>query len=358
MYLKSLYLHNFRLYAEAYFEFSPHINVICGENGAGKTSLLEAISLLGLGHSFRTHHTAHLIRHAESHFYLEAHFVKYGIEHQLKICYSPREKKILLNNTRCPSASSLYGIMLNVVLSPADLDLIGGSPQGRRHFLDAHLSQINPLYLHHLVRYSRAMRQRNHLLKSKVLLSIESWEHEMAFSATYLLKQRRLLIDALQVYARELYGQISQGAALLTLALKPSGKPPVCAEQIFPYYLEQYRKHRPREMIFAATLYGPHRDDLDLSLNSQEARLFASEGEKRSIVAALRFAEWLQLQQSTGEIPLMLIDEVSATLDQCRYNNLLAQFECFSQVFVTATDPPLFSALTKEKKEIFCKKPA
>lgn len=353
MYLKSLYLHNFRLYSEAYFEFSPHINIIHGDNGTGKTSLLEAISFLGQGYSFRTHHTAHLIRHGQPHFYLEANFVKWGIEHQLRICYGAREKKFMLNNTRYPSASSLYGSLLHVVLAPDDLELITGAPQGRRHFVDRHLCQINPLYLHHLLRYNRAMRQRNCLLKAKNLLSIESWEHEMAQSASYLQQQRISLLNDIQVYAKNLYSHISHREELLTLRLKCAGLPSDAAA-FFTFYLTQLRKNRSRELLLATTLQGPHRDDIDISIGNKDVRSFASEGEKRSVAAALRLAEWQQLQHSSDEKPLMLIDEVSATLDQKRYNRLLGEMESLSQVFVTAADRPVFTFAGKETKAILC----
>ena len=183
VYLKSLYLHNFRLYEEVYVEFSPGINWIYGRNASGKTTMLEAIHLLASGRSFRTNQLANLIRHDCPHFYLEAHFEKHGIAQKLRMVHSSKERKISINNTQCSSVSSLVGVLLSVVLSPDDLSLISGAPQERRQFLDAQLSQVDPLYLHHLSRYQRAMRQRNTLLKTKKIGSIEGWEYEMATSA-------------------------------------------------------------------------------------------------------------------------------------------------------------------------------
>lgn len=354
MYLKKLYLHNFRLYKEVQFEFSPHVNVIYGENGTGKTSLLEAISLLGIGRSFRTHHTSHLIKHELSHFYLEAEFIKYGISQHLRICYSNTEKKVWINNTLQGSASSLCGTLLNVVLSPLDIELIGGSPQGRRHFLDVHLSQTNPLYMHHLARYTRAMKQRNQLLKNKQLLSIESWEHEMATSAAFIVQQRILLVSKLEAHASVLYGRISNREHPISFSLKSCSKKPIAADELFSFYLEQYHKNRYKEMLQATTLYGPHRDDLQLHISGEEARSFASEGEKRSLVSALRLAEWYVLRDGGGVNPLMLIDEVSATLDSNRCTQLLSEVENLSQVFLTATSLEPFKGVTKEMREIKC----
>lgn len=351
MYLKSLYLHNFRVYREAHFEFSPHLNVICGANAIGKTSLLEAIHLLSTGRSFRTHQTAHLIRGGCPHFYLEALFIKHGIEQKLRISYSATDKKIFFNNTPCPSIASLYGILLSVVLSPIDLELINGPPQGRRSYLDSQLSQIDPLYFHHTMRYSRAMRQRNFLLKAKNFLSIETWEHEMAVSASYIVCKRRKLLDEMKDKIGTIYCWISGGAFPLTLSYKSGSKIPEDESFLRTYFLEQYSKNRHRESLFASTLIGPHRDDLVMAICGREARSFASEGEKRSSSAALRLAEWQQLKNSVGQEPLMLVDEVGASLDKHRYEKLISHFDGLSQVFVTATEkPPIFSS--KEAKVI------
>jgi DNA replication and repair protein RecF len=353
MYIKSLYLHNFRLYQEAYFEFSPHLNIICGPNAVGKSSLLEAIHFLGSGRSFRSPQTSHLIRASAAHFYLEAFFVKHGIEQKVRVSYSAAEKKIFFNNTPSSSLSSLYGLLLNVILSPTDLEIISGSPQGRRSFIDEQISQSDPLYLHHLMRYSKAMRQRNHLLKAKILTSIESWEHEMALSAAYILQKRRLLMDQITPPAQELHSWISEESTPLLLSLKASGKPPLDAELVKNSYLELYQKNRYREMAVASTLYGPHRDDMAIFIGDLEARSFASEGQKRSCAAALRLAEWQQLAVRCEEKPVMLIDELGANLDQKRYKKLLYHFENLSQIFVTATEPPPLEELQKEKKFIF-----
>lgn len=344
MLLRSLYLHNFRLYEEARFSFSEQHNCICGENAIGKTSLLEAIHYLITGRSFRTHQTANLIRHGAGYFYLEAHFVKHGIEQRLKVSYSKKERRIWLNNTPYPSSASIFGSLLGVVFSPDDLNLISGAPEERRQYLDTQLSQVDPLYLHHLSRYFRAMRQRNHLLKSQNLHTIESWEWEMATSASYLLHKRLQLIEQLQLQAQQIYSQIAaaEGSEKLQLSYRSGTKVFAIAETTHDfrdYYLAQFQKNRQRELLLATTLSGPHKDDLTFSLDGKEARYFASEGQKKSCAAALRLAEWHSLRAAAdGEAPLMLIDDIGVSLDEKRYARLLQQLEGFGQVFLTATE--------------------
>ncbi len=353
MYLKSLYLYNFRLYQEAVFDFCPHLNMICGPNAAGKTSLIEAICFLAAGHSFRSHQTAHLIRNGSSYFYLEAIFVKHGIEQRLKITHSHKERKIFINNTSYSTTSSLVGLLLTVVFSPADIDLIKGGPQGRRQYLDEQLAQADPLYHYHCNRYARAMRQRNCLLKAKNFNSIHSWEYEMAVSAAYLVQKRLELLEELQKHAKLFYEQIAEADEALSLAYRSaSGKISNDQSALRIHFLEQYEKNREREVFFASTLVGPHKDELTVSIGENEARYFASEGQMRSCAAALRLAEWKRLETFTGEKPLMLLDDISTSLDQKRTEHLFRLLDSLGQLFLTGTEEPICYPDNIERKMI------
>jgi len=352
VYLKSLYLHNFRLYEEDYVEFSPGINWIYGRNASGKTSMLEAIHLLASGRSFRTHQLTNLIRHDCPHFYLEALFEKHGIAQKLRMVHSSKERKISINNTQCSSVSSLMGVLLSVVLSPDDLSLISGAPQERRQFLDAQLSQVDPLYLHHLSRYQRAMRQRNTLLKTKKLSSIEGWEYEMATSAAYLLQKRLPLIQLLQSQSTPLHQAIANEQVMLSLDYRATGKIEGSPAQFRQQYMEQYKKNRDREIILASTLVGPHKDDMTIAIGGQEARYYASEGQQRSCATALRLAEWHLLSTSSEERPLMLIDDIGASMDSERCQRLFLQINELSQVFISSTQPIPDELRAKEHKVI------
>lgn len=338
MQLKSLYLHNFRLYEEAYFEFSPKINIIHGPNAIGKTSLVEAVYFLMTGRSFRTHQVANLIRAGESYFYLEACFEKHGVEQYLKISFKGKERKIFLNNTRYPSSSSLMGLLLGVIFSPSDIDLIKGAPQGRRQFMDDQLAQIDPLYLYHMNRYHRAMRQRNCLLKGKNVRTIHSWEHEMALSAAYILQKRLELIYELQPLSKKLYLSIAEERSQLSLSYRSTCKMIGNQSELIQSYLELYEKNRHREMSAACTLIGPHKDDLAICIGDQEARYFASEGQSRSCAAALRLAEWERLKAISGVMPLMLLDDISTSLDQKRSERLFMELADLGQTFITVTE--------------------
>lgn len=341
MYLTALYLHNFRSYEEARFDFSPKVNVVRGPNARGKTSLLEAIYFLMTGRSFRTSQTKDLIRHGADYFYLEATFVKHAVEQKLRIYYSPTEKRITHNSTACPSLGSLLGILQGVVIHPDDAAIVKGAPMARRHLLDIQLAQADPLYVHHLTRYDRAMRQRNHLLRAKNHATIDSWEYEMANSAAYIVQQRAQATESLRQQGQELYHKICGGTEALQLLYKANGAgdhPLKDLDLLKELYKSQYRRHRHREMDLGATLTGPHKDDLLIALGDNDARAFASEGQQRSCVVALRLAEWSRLDASSRELPLMLIDDLGISLDSMRRKHLIGHFANLEQVFVSTTD--------------------
>jgi DNA replication and repair protein RecF len=334
MHLKQLYLHNFRTYQEVQCEFGPRINVIAGPNAYGKTSLLEAIYFCVTGRSFRGAQVSELIRHNTGHFYLYVDFVKNGLDQFLRLGCGTAERKFFYNSTPLSATSQLLGLVQGVVASPDDVALVKGAPILRRQYLDLQLVQIDPFYVHHLGRYTRALKQRNCLLRAKQVLTIESWEHEMAQSAAYLTKQRFKAVDDLQDSLGKIHSKLTGGNERLAIEYKSSADFGGLEE----YFLSQYKKNRKRELDLGATLYGPHKDDLSISIDGKEARTYASEGQQRTCVLTLRCAEWNRLCSLAEEKPLMLVDDVAMGLDEQRKSRVLEYLSTLSQVFVTTTD--------------------
>ncbi len=332
MYLKSLLLKNFRVYTERQFEFSPGINLIEGPNAQGKTTILEAIHLMICGSSFRSNSLGELIREGEKAFYLEAVFEKHGIEQTLKFSYNGRQKSIKCNHTICRTTAELLGILQGTLMLPDDIQLVKGPPKWRRQFLDLQLAQIDPLYVHHLTRYHRSMRQRNALLKKKSIASIEIFEEEMSRSAAYLIHKRHEAVNAVAAECQEGQKALSEGVESLVIQYQPRYRTQV-------ELLEQMQKMRPRDLKFGSSLTGPHRDDLLFVLNGQPAHAYASEGQKKTLAAALRFAEWHNLKRCSESDPLMLIDDVGVSLDKNRRTKLMSRLVSMRQVFVTSTEP-------------------
>lgn len=326
MYLKSLYLRNFRNYKEAEVPLAPKLNVFYGDNAQGKTNLLEAIYLIATGRSFRTQHLSELIRSGESFFFLEAQIIRDAVSQTVQISFDGQNRQLRLDANSYNSFHPLLGILPSVLYTPCDIELISGSPTERRRFLNLHLAQSDPLYVHHLTRFWRAMKQRNCLLKSKRKEGIEPWELEMAASAEYIAKAREEMIA-------ELKGPLLSEGQKLTGA-KETHELHLQISQS-KNYLAQLQKNRPREMELGMTLSGPHRDDLSLLIDGKSARLFASEGQKKTAIAALRLAEWERLCKRVGANALMGIDDLGLHLDETRQKLLRSALDNLGQVFIT-----------------------
>lgn len=330
MYLRSLVLQDFRRYEREYFAFHPQINLIWGPNAIGKTTILEAIFLMALGRSFRTTHLKELVRSGAKGFQVEATFEKHGVEQSLRFLFTETDRGIYHNQTACRSLSELFGILQAVVVTPDDASLVKEGPSYRRRFLDVQISQADPLYLHHLMRYAKALKQRNSLLKAKSMTAIESWERQMAIAAAYIARQRANAVEDLNLLTQEVYRML--GEEKKSFYIRYSAKVRSADE-----YCRKFSDNRKREAEIGYSLTGPHKDDLLFLIGDQEVRHFASEGQQRTAVAALRIAEWERLRDLISEPPLMLYDDVGMSFDEGRKRNLFACLEKMDQVFLTST---------------------
>ena len=339
MHLSAVVLRNFRNYEHATLTFSPGINCIIGGNGEGKTNLLEALYFLSTGRSFRTAHLNDLIRHGASFFYIEAHFYKDGIDQTIKATYDGQTRRLQYNETIYSYFTSLLGILPTVLYAPDDLCLISGAPSDRRRFLDLHLAQIDPLYVHHLGRYHKALKQRNVLLRQKKEESLGAWEQTMAHAAAYLLPKRiEALQNILAPVARWMHF-ISSGKEEIKLSYHNSihwdGK-----SSLENAIYAQLQKNRTRDMLLGSTQIGPHRDDIGIELDGKSAKSFSSEGQKRCCAAAIRFAEWERTKETMGFLPLMSIDDFGIQLDKERNLLLQQHLQHLGQVFLTSPIAP------------------
>lgn len=330
MFIQRLYLRHFRNYAEVEVDFSPHINLIRGNNAQGKTNLLEALYLIGTGRSFRTPHLKELIQNDAPFFFVEAEFLKDGIVQHLRLSFDGEVRKLDYNNTTYSHFTNLLGLLPIVLLAPEDVLLITGAPADRRRFLDIHLAQSDPLYVYHLTRYHKAVKQRNFLLRKKTTASLETWESLMVVSAAYIRQKRQSVVEGLAEGLKSGMQELSGHQDLLEIRYISS-------------YTENYQQHRAKEMILGSTLVGPHRDDLQILINGQDARSFASQGQLRSAVAAMRLAQWQHLKEHHNAPPLFCIDDFGVHLDSARRDSLLGKLSSFGQVFLTS--PAFFENL-------------
>lgn len=335
MWLQNLVLRNFRNYAQIQAAFCPTVNVIHGDNGQGKTNLLEAIHLISTGRSFRTKRLSDLIRSGSTYFYIEAHFHKDGIPQSIKVYYDEQTRKVQVNNTIHTNFTSLLGTLPGILLSPEDHDLMNGAPSDRRKFIDVHIAQTDPLYVYHLGRYFKAMKQRNHLLKSRNESTLGAWEMAMAPSAAYIIQKRKAALNTLKTPIDHWMQTLSLGKDTLNASYDPSLNHKEPEQQLIEKLLSSWQKHRSKEMQLGSTLLGPHKDDLHICISEQDAKNFSSEGQKRCGSAALRLAQWQQLHETLSDKPLLAIDDFGIQLDANRQQILKEKLTEFGQVFLT-----------------------
>lgn len=321
--LEKLYLQNFRNYKQETFDFSPAVNLICGDNAQGKTNLLEALFLVSTGRSFRTPHLKELIHQEAPFFFLEAKFKKDGIQQKITLSFDGEVKKLETNHTIYSHFNPLLGQLPIVLLAPEDVQLISGAPADRRRFLDLHLAQSDPLYVYHITRYHKALKHRNFLLKRKQEEGLDPWETLMIAAATYIREKRAALLNNLKEELQESMTALSSNKDTLQIRYQPS-------------FTDNYRKHRAKELLLGLTLQGPHRDDLEISINTLPASSYASQGQLRTAVAAIRFAQWKHLFKEHLIAPLFCIDDFGVHLDEERQRALLSCVTASGQVFLTS----------------------
>ena len=321
--------------------------VICGNNGQGKTNLLEAVWLLTGGKSFRGSKDVELIRRDAEFAVLEAQTADSQAVHELRITIGqpkgPRPgRQARWNGVEKGRASALAGAFTAVVFDPGHLSLVKGSPQGRRRFLDSALCQLYPGYLTALRRYTRLVTQKNALLKSFSRTPggaemLDVFDAELARVGQMITARRADYLRALFPIVQRNYEEISSGSEVLQMAYHPSFGADGLAAVL--------QKSRGADLRAGFCTAGPHREDFEFILDGQSAKAFASQGQQRSAVLSLKLGEAEAAQTITGEHPVMLLDDVLSELDAGRQEYLLTRIRG-GQTFVTACDPAAFQRTT------------
>ncbi len=346
MIIKELQCQQFRNFETITFTPIEGINVIYGDNAQGKTNLLEAIWLFCGAKSFRGAKDSELKKHGCKKTVNSCDFVFGGVERNAKIIIEEK-RKAELSGKMLSSAAALAGNFYAIVFSPIDLNLINDGPAVRRRFLDTAIGQIHPLYNEKLRRYTKAVAQRNILLRDIRMHPdleglLDDFEAPLVSLAREIIKYRLRYVEILKESALELYGGISGKKEVLNLQYL--SKIPVDAtEQEVSFLLKQSR----REDIFTGnTSIGPHRDDLELLLNGELLKSFGSQGQRRSVSLALKLSEAWVLKKITGEYPVALLDDVMSELDQSRQDFILNHIQDW-QVFISCCDPDNIKGLKK-----------
>jgi DNA replication and repair protein RecF len=286
--IRLLRLTNFRNYSSALVNLDPGFNVFSGPNGQGKTNLLEGLYLLSTSKLLRGSRDAEAVRQGEERAVVELEFASSGTN--LGVILSPGiRKRALLNSMALPRAADLIGRLPCVCFSSADIPVVAGQPADRRMFLDMELSQLFPAYIRSLTVYKRALEQRNALLKSaqdqpQPPAIFESWENEIAVHGAHLRTFRSDFLQSLNPLAAGYHALLGEGEHL-ALDLRQS-EPSETPEQL----LFALARNRGQDIARGSTTSGPHRDELLVSIDGREARLYGSQGQQRTAIIAIKLA--------------------------------------------------------------------
>ncbi len=336
MFLKQLYARNFRNFEELSCSFASGINEVVGDNAQGKTSLLEALFLCMTASSFRSQHLKELIRHSQKGFFVEASFEKCGIDHKVAISYDGEKRRVFLNDAPCESPSVLLGLMPGVASTPDDIAVVKGSPALRRRYLDLMIAQIDPVFVHHLTRFMRALKQRNVLLKQKQIGSITCWEEELARSSAYIVLKRKKAVEFVSEKANEFFQVFSKERLTLSMQYVTAPIPVDDLEEQKKRILQEFEKKRMQELHVGMTLVGPHRDEVQIFIGDKSARDYASIGQSALTACSMRLAEWHYIERETRNRPLMIVDDFGAALDATRKKLLFQELSRLGQLFLSS----------------------
>jgi DNA replication and repair protein RecF len=347
MYLKTLDLRQFRNYKEQQVEFTAPKTILVGNNAQGKSNLLEAVELLATLRSHRMARDRDLVREGEATSQIHATLERQtGISDLTLTLRRNGRRTVALNSETLRRQMDFLGVLNAVQFSSLDLDLVRGGPEGRRSWLDTLLIQLEPVYAHILQQYHQVLRQRNAFLKHNVetrhLSSLQSelavWDAQLASTGTRVIRRRDRAIQRLAPIASAWHASISGSTEILELKYSPNislehNHP----EQVQQAFLDKIQLRAVAELHQGTTLVGPHRDEIELTINQTPARQYGSQGQQRTLVLALKLAELQLIEEVVGEPPLLLLDDVLAELDPSRQNQLLDTIQDRFQTLITTT---------------------
>ncbi len=336
MQLTSLSIDNFKNIRRARLEFSSKINGLLGNNGMGKSNLLDAIHTLSFCKSFTGVTDAMLITRDEDFAMLKGNYLRRDTDEDLTMGLARGRRKTLKRKGKeYQRLSEHIGTFPLVMVSPADIDLIREGAEERRKLIDMVISQSNPRYLDALIRYGRALEQRNRMLREGTVdhTLYDAVEMAMEMSASYIVESRREWVSKLTPIFERHYRRISGGNEMPQLNYSTRMADGVTLAEL----LDRERRH---DEIVRHTSVGPHRDDLGLTLDGMEMRRTGSQGQCKTFTIALRLAQYEFLGKATGMRPLLLLDDIFDKLDADRVERIMEIVEdpAFGQIFITDTN--------------------
>lgn len=334
LYIKNIKLNNFRCFKSLNLEFKPKVNILIGNNGAGKTSVVEGISYLCLGKSFRGAKDKEVLKINESYFNVISNINYSNSENKVVVSYDGANKRVKCDEVICKTLSEYVGKYKLISFSPDDLDIIKGGPSFRRRFIDLFISQCDNNYLKLVVEYKKVLKMRNEFLKSiknqqydKILFDVIT-ENIIKYGKL-IISIREKYISVLNSYVKAISKELSNGKEIIEIAYSPNID--------INAYENTVKKYIGYDISSKTTNFGPHKDNLKVSLSGNDASSYASQGQCRLAILSMKLAVYEVFSKIDDNI-IIVLDDVFSELDQNRQKYLLEYINKTGQVFITTTD--------------------
>lgn len=338
MFLRYLSLVNYKNFDSKALEFDPVINCLVGNNGMGKTNILDAIYHLCFGKSYFNPHNTQNIMHGEDFFVLEGEFEKEGRIEKIVCSFKKGNKKLIKRNDKPYERFSEHiGFLPLVIVSPSDRDLILEGSETRRKFIDGVISQSDRAYLHDLIDYNKLLTQRNSLLKYFVANhtfdgdTLGIYNEQLHALGTAIHEKRKAFMDTFVPIFQQQYGTISQREEEVMLSYR--------SQLSEGALIDLLGANLERDRILQYSSVGIHKDDLEFTIAGQPIKRFGSQGQQKSFLIALKLAQFHFVEKQAGTTPILLLDDIFDKLDQSRVSQLigLVKREDFGQIFISDT---------------------
>lgn len=354
-YLQKLTLLNFKNYEDASLEFCSKINCLVGNNGIGKTNILDTIYYLSLCKSFFTNTDSLNIRHGEDFFMVQGEYQREEKTEHIYCGVKSGQKKIFRRNGKeYDRLSEHIGLIPLVMISPADSSLIIDGSEERRKFIDSVVSQFDHQYLDDLMRYNKAVLQRNQLLKDFFRSNwfdqdmIEMWNDQIVTTGTRIFEKRQSFINDIIPVFQHYYELVSEGTEKVELTYE---------SQLFEGdFAEQLEKNLEKDRKLQFSSIGVHKDDLALKLGGYPIKRVGSQGQQKTFLVALKLAQFDFIKLRSGSFPILLLDDIFDKFDAVRVNQIirLASSENFGQIFITDTSAERMGNILKQINSEYC----
>lgn len=350
MFITQVKFNNFRNYENLILNLSPDINLIYGDNAQGKTNLIEGIYFSSMAKSFKFSPDMGYVNFGKEKGEISVNYNAGGRNKQNKVIFDKNKgKKIEINGVPIKKRIDFIGNLNVVLFSPQDMDTVKDSPQYRRKYLDLCAGQLRKKYLSALGDYNRALIQKNKLLKSENIDTLDVWNERLAEFGSIIMWFRISLINRIKEIISPIFNEISEGKEeiklkyLKTVQFDEAGD----VSYIKTEFLRDLEKFKNKEITEKTCLLGPHRDDLIFYINGKNAKIYGSQGQQKSIVLALKMVQAELFYQQTGEQPVLLLDDITSEFDLKRRKYLMEQLKN-KQVIITGTEksiiPPELNA--------------